>query len=89
MKNNLPSGRTLFNPLADVIAVSDSKLSTSNQNNSDNGIESTSMSHDADDQCPKCKGKMLPALAANNTPVLFCDACRVSNPVRVSNQAQV
>lgn len=76
MKNPLPSGRMIFNPLA---AEKDQEVKAS-----DAQLESTSaMSHDADAQCPKCQGTMLPALAVNNIPVVFCDNCRVSNPKRV------
>lgn len=74
MKQKLPSGRSIYDPLA--VKPVEVKETIVEQ-------ESVSaMSHDGDDICPKCSGKMQPAIAANNVPVLFCDQCRVSNPVR-------
>lgn len=82
MKNELPSGRKIFNPLqgetvdsaiANPAAVVAGVLEQ----------ESTSaMSHDSDNICPKCQGTMLPARAAQSVPVVFCDKCRVAHPQR-------
>lgn len=75
MKNELPSGRVIFNPLVEKEKPSVKETIVEQESVS-------AMSHDADDQCPKCQGRMMPALAANNVPVFFCDACRVSHPTR-------
>lgn len=75
MKNQLPSGRTLFNPLDKATAPAAKETNVEQESLS-------AMSHDGDDICPKCSNKMLPANAANNVPVVFCDSCRVSHPIR-------
>jgi len=73
-KKELPSGRTIFDPLAPTKQV---------EPNVPVQESVSAMSHEGEDSCPKCSGKMMPAIAANNVPVFFCDACRVSNPKRV------
>lgn len=74
-KVELPSGKTVLNILDDATPTQASY----------EGIESTSgtLSLDLPNQCPKCGAQMVEA-TANSEAVFWCNSCRVTAPMSVT-----
>jgi formamidopyrimidine-DNA glycosylase len=79
MATKLPSGR-------EIKHISDSKETKSTQPADNDQMESTAgaMSIDIEGQCPKCKSMMGNATASGES-VYYCESCRVSMPLPVTN----